>query len=305
MKALRVSAFAIAMALVAFSAPASAAGLKSFHDPARPMLAASHRACWKMTSENAIDGIRACIARGIDMVEVDVRTTKDGHLILMHDETVDRTTNGHGAVADLAERDVTALLLRERGGGEKNVLTRRHVPTLAAALAVVRNRILVNLDVKAAALDQILDEVVAAHAQSSVLLNVSLDADPAVVACAKASGIALQLVDIEHDRKLSDSEFLAKVEALQPDAVQVIFDRDAAIDHLHALLGNRGGALFVNTMTSDIATGHPMNLSGSYTDAGALENPDAVWGRLIQTGVSIIQTDEPQSLLQYLSRRTW
>ncbi|MFX5817378.1 glycerophosphodiester phosphodiesterase family protein, partial [Acinetobacter baumannii] len=68
----------------------------------------------------------------------------------MHDKTVDRTTNGHGAVADLTLAEIQALQLYARGGGKGASLTARRVPTLQEALAAARGRILLNLDVKAA-----------------------------------------------------------------------------------------------------------------------------------------------------------
>jgi len=52
----------------------------------------AHRADWRNFPENSLEAIRSAIKLGVDMVEIDVRKTKDGKLILMHDETVDRTT---------------------------------------------------------------------------------------------------------------------------------------------------------------------------------------------------------------------
>ena len=55
------------------------------HDPHGDALVVSHRTYWKFASENTLDGIVACIAHAVDMVEVDVRTSRDGALVLMHD----------------------------------------------------------------------------------------------------------------------------------------------------------------------------------------------------------------------------
>lgn len=48
---------------------------------------------------------------GADLIETDVQRTKDGHIVVMHDYTVDRTTNGTGAVADLTLEEIRALTL--------------------------------------------------------------------------------------------------------------------------------------------------------------------------------------------------
>ena len=56
----------------------------------------SHRGDWRNAPENSLQAIQNCIDMGVDMVEVDLKKTKDGHLIVMHDQTIDRTTTGKG-----------------------------------------------------------------------------------------------------------------------------------------------------------------------------------------------------------------
>jgi len=57
-------------------------------------------------------------------------------------------------------------------------------------------------------------------------------------------------------------------------------------------------------MALDIATGHPMQLSGTYLDTTAITQPDRMWGALIRRGVSIIQTDQPWQLRAWLGPRS-
>lgn len=268
-------------------------------DPHGPPLVVSHRACWKFASENTLDGIAACIARGVDMVEIDVRTTRDGALVLMHDETVDRTTDGHGAVADLTAAQIAALRVRSQGGGRDSTLTARHPPTLAQALAVARGKVLVNLDIKAAALDQVIDAVEAAGAQRDVLLNVPLDVPAAVLQRARKADIAVQALYLQRDSALSPEQALRRAAHLRPAVVQLMFDDPAVLDIAQRELAPHA-RLFVNTMTNDIASGRPMRLSANYTDQRALRDPAAVWGGLRKHGVSMIQTDEPLALQRYL-----
>jgi glycerophosphoryl diester phosphodiesterase len=270
------------------------------HEDRRTVLVAAHRACWKKSSENAIDGIRTCIADGIDMVEIDVRTTRDGVLILMHDETVDRTTDGHGAVANLTLADLRRLRLRERGGGTGTAITQRGIPTFAEALAAIRGRVLMNIDVKAASLDRIITAVSAARTNRDVVLNVPIDVDPAILRRAKALGIAVQPVYLERRSTDTTAVAIRRAAALHPTAIQLIFDSPAVIDTARHQSGRPRPRLFVNTMAQDIATGTPMNLSGPFLDTRAIDDPDAIWGILIAKGVTIIQTDEPWRLKSWL-----
>lgn len=94
--------------------------------PRRPLVIA-HAACKGHAPENTLAGIRAALSLRVDAIEVDVRGSRDGVPVLMHDETVDRTTNGTGPVQGLTAADLAAL---DAGNGEP-------VPTLAQALAAV------------------------------------------------------------------------------------------------------------------------------------------------------------------------
>lgn len=282
-------------------AQADAALREQLHDPKGAPLVVSHRACWKFAAENTLDGIDACVARGVDMVEVDVRTTRDGELVLMHDETVDRTTDGHGAVAQLRAAQVLALRNRPLGGGTRAAPGTRHPPTLAQALEHARGRILVNLDVKAADLDRVMDAVEKAGAQRDVLMNVPLSMSQAQQDRAHAAGIAFEslLFVRRRDAAPSVETQVRQAMAMHPAAVQLIFDELGQVDRAARVM-NGQARLFVNTMARDIASGRPMNLSGDFTDARALEHPDAVWRELCAHGVSMLQTDEPVALQRHL-----
>lgn len=91
------------------------------------MYVVGHRGCAGLLPENTIPGFRHAIALGVDMVECDVHLTRDERLVVMHDERVDRTTNGTGAIVDLSFDEVRAL---DAGRGER-------VPTLDEVLDVV------------------------------------------------------------------------------------------------------------------------------------------------------------------------
>ncbi len=97
----------------------------------------SHRGEHLSHPENTLAAYRAAIDLGADYFEVDVQTTSDGRLVLMHDRTVDRTTNGKGAVDQLTFAEIRKLKV----GGEQ-------VPTFDEALALANGRIRVYVDAK-------------------------------------------------------------------------------------------------------------------------------------------------------------
>jgi glycerophosphoryl diester phosphodiesterase len=63
----------------------------------------AHRGGGKLAPENTLAAFRSAVEDwGADMLELDVRLTRDGHVVVLHDDTVDRTTEGSGAVADMS-----------------------------------------------------------------------------------------------------------------------------------------------------------------------------------------------------------
>ncbi|MBW7453383.1 hypothetical protein K0U00_04960 [Paenibacillus sepulcri] len=61
----------------------------------------NHRGLSPNMPENTLVAFRNSVAMGVDVIEIDLRPTKDGEIVILHDDTVDRSTNGTGAVKDL------------------------------------------------------------------------------------------------------------------------------------------------------------------------------------------------------------
>lgn len=101
---------------------------------AAPQLIA-HRGASGLAPENTLAAIHAGFTYGAPMVEVDVQRSADGRLLLMHDLTVDRTTNGHGAVADLTWAEIQAL---DAGSHFSFRFAGEPAPSLEAALELAQ-----------------------------------------------------------------------------------------------------------------------------------------------------------------------
>jgi len=105
-----------------------------------------HRGAADYAPENTLEGIREAKRRGVRWVEVDAKLTADGVVVLMHDDTLDRTTNGRGAVAATAYADIAGL---DAGGWFAPAWGGARVPTLAAALALLAELDMgVNIEIK-------------------------------------------------------------------------------------------------------------------------------------------------------------
>jgi len=110
------------------------------------ILITAHRGNTGNTSipENSMAAIETCIANkdALDFIEIDPRATKDGVMVLMHDATIDRTTNGTGKISDLTYAEVQQLRLKLDDG----TITEHHVPTLQEVLVKARGKVFINLD---------------------------------------------------------------------------------------------------------------------------------------------------------------
>jgi len=102
----------------------------------KEVIVVAHRGDWRNAPKNLLETIQYCIDIGVDMVEIDVQETKDGHLVLMHDEIIDRTTNGSGLLNQWTLDSLRALNLKDGSG----VVTAHKIPTLEEALRLTKWR---------------------------------------------------------------------------------------------------------------------------------------------------------------------
>lgn len=121
-----------------------------------------HRGAAGLEPENTLRSIEKAIDLGVDQVEIDVRVTRDGHLVVIHDETVDRTTNGHGHVKDLTSGQLRRL---DAGKGER-------LPTLEETLRFAQGKVILQIELKAeVATEPVVHLVQALNAEKDVLVT--------------------------------------------------------------------------------------------------------------------------------------
>lgn len=134
---------------------------------ARRIVRIGHRGAAGHAPENTLAAIRAGISLGVDFVEMDVRRTRDGRLVVLHDARVDRTTSGKGLVSAMSWEEVQAL---DAGAGERGV---ERVPDVEAALAAADGLAGVMLEVKSPWTGAELYRAVAASGFSSAVVYAS------------------------------------------------------------------------------------------------------------------------------------
>lgn len=113
-----------------------------YHHPDR-VLVASHRAAHNKYPENSMAAIREAIRIGVDVVEVDVRETKDSVLVIMHDKTITRMTGKPGNVKDYTYQELQQFPLLFNGQP-----TAEKIPTFEEVLQTVKGKVMLDIDFK-------------------------------------------------------------------------------------------------------------------------------------------------------------
>jgi glycerophosphoryl diester phosphodiesterase len=124
-----------------------------------------HRGAAGVMPENTLKGFRYALELGVDYVECDVHWTRDRHLVVMHDTTVDRTTNGSGAIGAMT---LARLRMLDAGQGEQ-------VPTLNEVLATVRGKALLLCELKGIGVERAAVAMVDAHGMADDVTFISFE----------------------------------------------------------------------------------------------------------------------------------
>ncbi|MFC9246090.1 glycerophosphodiester phosphodiesterase family protein [Streptomyces sp. NPDC057136] len=248
------------------------------------------RAQWREAPENSLPAFEAALDDGAEIVETDIRKTKDGHLVLMHDETVDRTTNGTGRVTELTLAQIKSLRLKKGLGGAQAALTDERVPTLTEAMAVVKERGLVNLDKGW----NVREEMYEVLTETGTVRNGLFKSSAPV---AEVQEFREKHPDAVYMHVISDSNIgaLDGFGADQPVAYEVVFKntedaivREPVLDRMRST-----GRVWINSMW--------FGLADHYTDERSLTDPAKGWGALVDTfGASMLQTDNIETLESWL-----
>ena len=264
------------------------------HNPSsKYVLVAAHRADWRNFPENSLEAIESAIQMGVDIIELDIKMTKDGHLILMHDKKVDRTTNHKGLVSDYTLAEMKDMVLRAGQG----VKTRYKVPTLEEALILCKDRAVINVDHGYQFYDEVMVLLDKHNMHDQVLIKGK--EEPAVVqnklAGYKKNMMYMPIVDLHKEGKM---EYLqAHLDSFPCIAYELCWKPGYAdkFEKAAKSIIKANSKVWVNTLWA--------SLCGGLDDDFAAESPENVekaYGYMVKHGVTLIQTDRIELLVNYL-----
>jgi glycerophosphoryl diester phosphodiesterase len=267
--------------------------LKNFYNStSSDVMVAAHRGDWRNAPENSIQAIKNSINMGVDIVEIDVRITKDSVLVLLHDETIDRTTTGKGAISEWTLDSLKVLYLRNGA----NHATHHKIPTLEEAMLEVKGKILVNLDKCSEYMDLAYIVLNKTGTVDQVIFKGTDDIDKVRRKYGDLLDRIVYMPVISEETPRLPGHVGNFINKYQPAAFEVIFTKDdSPIVDVIETIRKSDSRVWVNTLWGSLCGGH--------TDDLAVEDPDGAWGWVIEHGANIIQTDRPALLLEYLRER--
>lgn len=248
-------------------------------DCTHPMVAA-HRGVHDVVPENSLASIRLGAELGVDFVELDVQHTADDALVVVHDGTVDRTTDGTGAVNAMTLAELRALSLL---GATDDPETQR-IPTFAEALEyAVRYDLDLYLDVKTNRIELVVDAIVEAGALEHAWIRDDLEPIQRALDHAQTThGVSLAV--------LVPAETVAELEAAR-----------AAVPQRLSIEIPGGAGVPTDVVAAARAAGIRVQQDAlGFADIFGLDNDPSAWQAMIDAGVDVLQTDLPRPLLEYL-----
>lgn len=263
------------------------------HNPAsKYVVVASHRGDWRNYPENSIEAIESVIRMGVDIMELDLKLTKDSVLVLCHDRTIDRTTTGKGKVCDLTYDEILKYDLKRAHGVAKPGIK---MPTLREALEVCKDRICVNVDQGYEYCDLVLAITEELGVTDQILIKGKKM--PEVVAAFEAQHennmMYMPIIDIQKPKGIALFEAY-KASGEVPLAYEICWQSNTPeVKECMDWVVASGSKLWVNSLWA--------SLNGGIDDDLAYEQgAEKVYKQLLDMGASMIQTDRPAFLINYL-----
>jgi glycerophosphoryl diester phosphodiesterase len=267
--------------------------LRTINKTNKTILIAAHRGDWRNTPENSMKALLNCIERGYDIMELDVKMTRDSQLVIMHDNTIDRTTNAKGKVSEYTLSEIRKLRLRNGLGR----ITDHPIPTLEEMMLAAKGKIIINVDKGNDWLPAVFQVLQKTGTLEQSIVNVGDNiAYQQLIKENNISDKAILMVVV--NMKLQDAAaIISSYKTRKRSVIQPIFNTDT-LTNLNTLPKiSSEQVIWLNSLWPSLNGGHDDDLAVEQA------NPAAAWGWLIRKGASIMQTDRPLELQKYLREK--
>jgi glycerophosphoryl diester phosphodiesterase len=227
--------------------------------------------------ENCLATFERTLQHGFAMLEIDPRLTKDGTLVVHHDATLERTTNGTGRLVDKSLDEIRAVKLKDAMGS----VTEFQVPTLDEVLVWAKGKTILVLDQKDAPLMSRIEAIERHQAEAYTMLIVTKFSD--VQACYRRNPNIMMEVMIPNQQKVEEFDRLG---VPWENVIAFVGHQPPTDEQLYRLIHERGARCMVGTSRNIdrewlAAPNQPI---GSFEDS---------YRKLMERGADILETDIP------------
>ena len=262
---------------------------------------AAHRADCLYAPENSLEAVRHALYFGADMIETDVRMTQDGNIVIMHDYTVDRMTDGTGTISEMTLEEIKKLHLKTNWGGK----TEQEVPTLEEFIELTKGKICLYLDKAGYDIPGHEPGTLVRTLLEILRRNDVLEESVYVLDWPYKKARSIFGDDLEKviycpviDDKIDDLDAYVDeyLEKLHPIAFQFrMKSLDSQTYRLLPKIQSSGSRAFIAATWAEHTAGHDDGLS-------IFDDPSKGWGWLVDQGFNILETNYQNDLIRYLKQ---
>jgi len=253
---------------------------------------AAHRGDWRNWPENSLEAIQSAIDMGVDIVEIDVAMTRDSVLIVMHDRRTDRTTKAKGLVSDIDYAELSKYRLRSGHG----VTTTCKIPTLEEMLLLCKGQVIVNIDSNGwPYFDRIYELLERTETLDQVIIKCGADVNGARKVIKDRKVLFMPIICPNSERSVATlKRYLAEYPCIAYEVCMYKTIGQSEVDCIRDIIAH-GSHVWTDTLWDSV--------SGGYSDDAAVKNPDGIYGKHLELGATMIQTDRPATLIPYLEAK--
>jgi len=257
------------------------------------ILVVAHRGDWRNAPENSIQALKNCINMGVDIMEMDLKMTKDSVLVLMHDNTIDRTMSGKGEPKLFTLDSLKKMTLKSSIACP----SRHRIPTFEEFMLAAKDKMFINIDKGYPYLKEVKRVLEKTGTIKQVMINTEKNYQSNITDYGTLFTQLPMKANANLDNK-SVAEVYEYIEKMKPRVMEINFSTDTSrFVQNHRLIAYHRIKIYVNSLW-------PKQNAGHDDDIAVEENkPDETWGWLIEHGANIIQTDRPKELLLYLKKK--
>jgi glycerophosphoryl diester phosphodiesterase len=259
------------------------------------VMVAAHRGDWRNAPENSLLAFRYAAEMGVDIIEIDLQQTKDGEIIIMHDATINRTTNGKGQTTDYTFAEIRKFNLKNGLGR----VTRNPIPTLKEVMLELKGKpVQVNLDKSFPFFQQAYNILKETGTLDQAIFKAEVPYDTLRSKYPALIGHIIYMPVVNLDKPGAKQFIVDYLAHMKPYGFELIFAKDTSgILAQYDFITKTGSKIWINSLWASLNAGHDDDL------AVEEDNKKDSWDWIIEHGAAIIQTDRPKELLQYLKAK--